>query len=53
MGRLVTSMKSLGQDRLNHDHPAQPWVADWQTLIQLREAYANVALVAIEPRRTG
>jgi hypothetical protein len=41
LGRLVTSMEALGQDRLSHDHPAQPWIADWQTLIRLRETYAD------------
>ena len=38
---LVTSMQALGQDRLSHDDPALLWIADWQTLIHLRETYAD------------
>ena len=49
LGRLVTSMKALGQDRLSHDHPALPWIADWQTLIQLRETYADDLAAGHDP----
>ena len=41
LSSLVASMQALGQDRLNHDHPAQLWIADWQTLIRVRETYAD------------
>jgi hypothetical protein len=46
---LVTSMESLGQDRLNQDNPAQQWLADWRTLIGLREVYADGLAAGLHP----
>lgn len=38
--RLTATVRSLGQERLDADHPAQYWLSDWDTLIRLRAEYA-------------
>lgn len=47
--RLIASMNDLGQDRLQADHPAEFWVQDWQTLLDLRETYADDLLAGRHP----
>jgi len=34
--RLIASMRRLGNERLEGDHPAVNWLADWGTLARLR-----------------
>ena len=34
-------MRHLGTARLEGDHPANLWLADWETLARIREAYAD------------
>ena len=38
---LIETMEALGTKRLKGDDPAVDWVADWRTLLRLREAYAD------------
>lgn len=49
VGHLVASMRSLGDDRLEHDHPAVSWLQDWETLVALREHYADELAVGGSP----
>jgi len=46
---VVTSMTDLGPELLSGDHPANQWIADWKTLIQLREDYADALAAGSEP----
>jgi hypothetical protein len=39
--RLLAAMRHLGTARLEGDHPADLWLADWETLARIREAYAD------------
>lgn len=47
--RLIAAMNELGQERLQDDHPAAYWVQDWQTLLTLREGYADDLLTGRHP----
>jgi hypothetical protein len=38
---LVTSVRSLGPERLDDDRPAVDWLADWEDLARRRESYAK------------
>lgn len=40
MRALTADVRSLGQSRLEDDHPAIFWLEDWDTLLQLRQTYA-------------
>ena len=37
---LTKTVRALGDETLDGDHPAQAWLSDWDTLIRLRERYA-------------
>jgi hypothetical protein len=45
---LTATVRALGEETLDGDHPAQAWLADWDTLIRLRDEYA-ADLVAGRP----
>jgi hypothetical protein len=47
--RLIAAMRHLGKARLEGDHPALPWLADWETLVRIREAYADSLAVGDKP----
>jgi hypothetical protein len=47
--RLIATMRSLGNDRLEGDHPAVNWLADWETLARAREAYADTLVAGDKP----
>lgn len=49
ISRLIASMNELGPDRLRGDHPAVYWVQDWQTLLDLREDYADDLVAGRHP----
>jgi hypothetical protein len=38
---LITTMQTLGSERLEADQPAARWVEDWQRLVAVRDAYAR------------
>ncbi|WP_182376887.1 hypothetical protein [Nocardioides sp. WS12] len=38
---MIGDIRSIGTDKLAGDHPAEAWLADWEILIDLREAYAD------------
>lgn len=38
--QMVGVMRTLGRERLDGDQPATAWLADWETLIRIREQYA-------------
>lgn len=50
VGVMTRSVEALGQDTLAGDDPALPWLADWDTVVQLREEYA-ANLLAGKPAR--
>lgn len=51
--RAITSMiaevRSLGDDVLDGDHPAQDWLTDWATLVDLRASYADALVRGERP----
>src|SRR5689334_11205714 len=46
---LITTMQTLGSERLEADQPAAQWVEDWQRLVTVRDAYAR-SLAAGKPK---
>jgi hypothetical protein len=38
---LTKTVRAVGKATLDGDHPAQRWLADWDTLTDLRERYAT------------
>lgn len=46
---LITTMKTLGDERLEADQPAAQWVEDWERLVTARDAYAR-SLVSGKPK---
>lgn len=38
---MIGDIRSIGTDKLDRDHPAKFWLADWEVLIDLREKYAD------------
>lgn len=38
---LVAEVRDLGPDALDDDRPAQAWLDDWETLVELRADYAE------------
>lgn len=39
---MVATVRDLGDDRLDRDHPSRAWLADWETLVQARAAQADI-----------
>ncbi|HZC25857.1 MAG TPA: hypothetical protein VE287_02470 [Actinopolymorphaceae bacterium] len=48
--QMVGVMRTLGPERLDGDQPATAWLADWETLVRLREQFA-ADLLAGRPAR--
>ncbi len=48
--RLIATMRRLGDDRLEGDHPAVKWLADWETLARVRETYADTLVAGNKPQ---
>ncbi|WP_459984669.1 hypothetical protein [Nocardioides sp. AN3] len=38
---MVAKIRAVGSDRLQNDQPATAWLADWERLVGLREAFAD------------
>ncbi|OZV79634.1 hypothetical protein CA850_16290 [Micromonospora echinospora] len=38
---MVAQVRSLGSSRLDDDRPTAAWLADWETLVETRDQYAN------------
>lgn len=41
VGRFVEQIGAVGDAALDEDEPARAWLADWQTLITIRQDYAE------------
>ena len=48
--RLIAAMRLLGTARLEGDHPANLWLADWETLARIRESYTDTLGAGDKPR---
>lgn len=38
---MIRTIRALGAERLDNDHPMPGWLADWQTLVDQRARYAG------------
>jgi hypothetical protein len=47
---MVAQVRGLGSDRLEGDSPTVAWLADWETLIAIREQYAHDLSAGGRPR---
>lgn len=45
---MIRTVRALGAERLDNDHPMPGWLADWQTLVDQRARYAT-ALASDRP----
>jgi hypothetical protein len=46
---MVREVRAVGAGRLRGDRPAISWLADWETLVRLREAYADAVAAGGHP----
>ncbi|MFC0533094.1 hypothetical protein [Phytohabitans kaempferiae] len=47
---MVAQVRGLGDERLEDDLPSAAWLVDWETLVEVREQYAQDLSAGREPR---